>query len=187
VADNQETGAVLDDRADGSKAHPEEKLTIQVKLGPNEERSFELRSGSRAGDVLEIMAREHGLRVEELLLFREGDDEPVETELVIDADYPCNCRHYVHHKNEIEVVAFYQSKTHRHAFRRHQTVGHVLIWAIKVFGVDPTMASEFDLTLHGGKDALPESEHIGHLAHHHKCLELDLVRGDIANGGSDVR
>lgn len=184
MADNQETGVVPDALADGCATHPDEKLAIQVKLGPNDERSFELSSGCRAGELLEIVAGKQGLRVEELLLFREGDNEPVARELVLAPNYPCNRRHHVHHKGEVEVIAFYQSKTHRHAFQRHQTVGHVLIWAIKVFGVDPTMASEFDLTLHGSKDALPESEHIGHVAHHHKCLELDFVRGDIANGGS---
>jgi hypothetical protein len=45
------------------------------------------------------------------------------------------------------------------------------------------MATEFVLTRHGQKEELPGSEHVGHLAgHHHYTLELDLVRGDIANG-----
>ena len=44
------------------------------------------------------------------------------------------------------------------------------------------MATEFELARHGQKEELPGTEHIGHLAGHHHVLELDLVRGDIANG-----
>jgi hypothetical protein len=58
----------------------------------------------------------------------------------------------------------------------------VLVWAIKAFNIDPGMATEFELTRRGGKEELPGAEHIGHVAGHHHELELDLVRGDIANG-----
>ena len=184
MADAQEPSTVVGESVQDHPSQPERTLTIKIKLGADDDRSFELRPGCRLREVLEVVALEQGLRVEELLLFRGEEEEPVAAEIIINADYPCERRHHLHHKSEVEVSIFYQSKDHRHAFRRHTTVGHVLIWAIKVFGIDPTMAGEFDLTLHGSKDALPESEHIGHLTGKNTCLELDLVRGDIANGAS---
>ena len=58
----------------------------------------------------------------------------------------------------------------------------MLAWAIKVFKVDSSLATELVLVRHGEKDELPEREHIGHLVGKDSDFALDLVRGEIANG-----
>lgn len=80
----------------------------------------------------------------------------------------------------------YQAGAHQREFRRQAPLERVLDWAISKFAIDPAMAGEFELTRAGTTEELPLSEHVGHLAGKHDCLELDLVRGDIANGGSDA-
>lgn len=86
----------------------------------------------------------------------------------------------------IAVTVNYQSKTATQAFRPGDTVEDVLDWALKVeaFGIDPTMASEFELARHGQTEELPPADHLAKLATGAKQLALDLVRGDMANGAS---
>jgi hypothetical protein len=80
------------------------------------------------------------------------------------------------------VTVYYQAGEHAHAFKRSATVEDVLMWAIAAFHIDPSMATEFELTRHDQKEELPGTEHIGHLAKGECTLAFDLVRGDIANG-----
>jgi hypothetical protein len=97
---------------------------------------------------------------------------------------PTDHRHHDGHlAREIRVTIYYEAAEHRHPFTRSATVEDVLIWAIAAFNIDPSMATEFELTRHGQKEELPGAERVGHLAGRHRELALDLVRGDIANGG----
>jgi hypothetical protein len=168
--------------ADVRRAARAPEVKIKVTSGLGEERVVPLRHGRRPAEILEIFAGERGCKAEELVLVIEGGAEPVTIDIVLDENYPSHKRHYVHHAEPVDVFVSYQSATKNREFRRHATVNEVLIWAIKVFGVDPTMATEFELTRQGDKTALPGKEHVGHLAGQHKRLHLDLVRGDMANG-----
>jgi hypothetical protein len=161
------------------------EMKIKVTAGLGDERIVPIRHGHRPVEILEIFAGERGCKAEELVLIIEGGAEPVTVDIVIDANYPGHKRHHVHHAGQVDVFVSYQNDTKNREFRRHATVNDVLTWAIKVFGVDPAMATEFELTRQGDKNALPGKEHVGHLAGQHKKLELDLVRGDIANGGGE--
>jgi hypothetical protein len=84
----------------------------------------------------------------------------------------------------IAVTVHYQSKTASQGFKPGETVEDVLDWSLKVpaFGIDTAMASEFELARHGQTEELPLADHLGKLATGAKQLELDLVRGDMANG-----
>jgi hypothetical protein len=182
----QMTEQVRDDvaleEAVGEVQEVEPKLALLVKAGHTDERTLQLEPGCKLTAVLEIFAAERGCKVEELVLLREGESEPLPVLVVIDAGYPSHRRHHVHHVGDVKVTVFYQADSHHREFKRHATVEDVLVWAVKVFGIDPSMATEFELARHGQKEELPGMEHIGHLAAHHHVLELDLVRGDIANG-----
>ncbi|MCY4499149.1 MAG: hypothetical protein OXC14_17930 [Rhodospirillaceae bacterium] len=85
---------------------------------------------------------------------------------------------------EVKVTVYYQSGEESLEFKRFEAVKDVLGWAIKVFKVDGSLATELVLVRHGEKDELPEREHVGRLAGKDNDLALDLVRGDIANGSS---
>jgi hypothetical protein len=160
------------------------KVGLIVKTDLREVREVKLVEGARLGAVVEIIARERGVAVEELMIVREGEDAVLAVDLVIGPDYPYKRRHHVHHRSVVNVIVFYGAKQATRVSKRHDTVDEVLDWAVAVkeFGIDSTMAAEFVLVLHGQKEELPGDEHIGHLAGREKELKLDLVRGDIANG-----
>ena len=145
---------------------------------------LEIRPGQRAEHLLAIVASSHGLLVDDIYLVLDGEDEPLDhSHPVHDGGH--NRRHHVHRRHPVDVTVRYQAGTHHHEFRRHAPLERVLDWAIRAFKIDPTMAGEFELTLAGTTDELPLSQHVGHLAGKHDTLELDLVRGDIANGARD--
>lgn len=158
------------------------KVPILMKVGPEQERTVEVELGSTVGILLDIVARERGCRIEELMVIREAEDEPLAATVLFDIDYPRHRRHHIHHRGEVKVTVYYQAGLHERDFKRQTTVEDVLIWAIDVFKIDPSMATEFELARHGQTEELPVTEHVGHLAGHHHALALDLVRGNIANG-----
>jgi len=158
----------------------QEMVRIPVKIG-HERHFVELELGKNTTAILEFMADKHGCSVEELILTRDGEAEPLATVIVIDEAYPHGHQHHVHFKGLVKVTVNYQTaKTHE--FKCNSMVEDVLEWAIRKFEIDPSLASEFDLALHGTKEALPPDEHIGHLAGRHDELAFDLIRGDISNG-----
>jgi hypothetical protein len=165
---------------DGNVGRRDEEILIKVAHG--EERNVLIASGSNVTAILEIFATERGCTIEELVLVREGEEQPLSAVVVIDTDYPHRCRHHLHHAKAVKVIIFYQAGSDHREFRRNATVDEVLVWAIQAFNIDPGMATEFELARRGSKEELPGAEHIGHVARHHHELELDLIRGDIANG-----
>lgn len=162
----------------------EGEIKIPVKFGCKQEREIVLKIGSNVTAILDVFASEWGVRVEELLLVREGEAEALVASITVDIDYPHRRRHHVHHARDVNITAFYQAGSHHQNFERHATVEDVLTWAVKVFNIDAQIAPEFELALHNTSEQLPGSEHIGHLAGCHHDLLLDVIRGDIANGGS---
>ena len=166
----------------GSSPHVHDKVAILVKSGYAEERVVELELGSPVTTILEIVAVERDCGVEELILAREEESEPLTSNIVIDANYPHKLRHHIHYLGEIKVTVYYQMDQHTRTFKQFEAVKDVLGWAIAVFDIDSSLAAEFELARHGQKEELPEPEHLGHLVGKNCELELDLVRGVIPNG-----
>lgn len=160
----------------------EEKIAIRVKVDCAEARVFELEKGESATGILEVVAAERGCGIEEVVLVREGEDEPLAADVAVDTGDPDKGPFHVHYPGEVKVTVFYQNGHDAHEFKRFEAVKDVLAWAIEAFKVDSSLATELVLVRHGQKDELPEREHIGHLAGKDSELALDLVRGDIANG-----
>ena len=169
--------------AGGSPAQSEAKIAVRVKSGRGEERVIELDSGTNVTAILEIVATERGCPVAELVLLREGHSELLTSDVVLDGTYPCNCRHHVLYAGEVTVTVCYQDGQKERAFKPFEAIKDVLEWAIEAFAVDAAMATEFELARRGEKEELPGSEQVGHLAGKNCALALDLVRGNIANGG----
>jgi hypothetical protein len=158
------------------------KIEVTVRTGRDEERVVDIEIGQPAVSILIVIADQWGCAVEELMLFRDGENDPIPGGTIIGPDYPHRHRHHVHHSRNVEVIVHYQVASHHREFKRFQTIETVLDWAIPAFGIDPTMAPEFELARPETKEELPLNEHLGHLAGRHDRLELNLVRGDIANG-----
>lgn len=145
---------------------------------------IEVRTGETIEHLLTIVATDHGLLIEDMYIVREGDDAPLPCEHPIHDGH--QRRHHVHHRQAVTVTVNYQAASHHREFRRHATLEAVLDWAIGAFGIDTSMAGEFELTRSGSTEELPLSDHVGHLAGKQDVLALDLVRGDIANGSSNA-
>jgi hypothetical protein len=82
----------------------------------------------------------------------------------------------------ISVTVNYQDRVEEHDFLPNIAISEVLDWFIQTFGIDPSIATELDLTPEGSDEAIPEHNHLGSVAQGEKTLFLNLVRGDIANG-----
>ena len=91
------------------KAHG--KVTIPVKSGYAEEQIVELELGCSATAILEIVAAERDCLVEELILVREGESEPLSPAIVVDENYPHKHCHHIHYPGEVNVTVYYQSGT----------------------------------------------------------------------------
>lgn len=87
-------------------------------------------------------------------------------------------------KSTIEVTVHYEKVSKTHAFERGAKIEQVLTWAIGAFPIDSALASEVELALEGTTEELAGSRPLAALAHGAEALSLDLIRGDIANGGS---
>ena len=168
----------------GDTPQTEAKITIRVKVDCAEARVFELEQGASATGILEAVAAERGCGIEELVLVREGEDEPLVVDVAVDTGDPDKGPLHVHYPGEVKVTVFYQTGHEAREFKRFEAVKDVLAWAIEAFKIDSSLATELVLVRNGQKDELPEREHIGHLVGKDSELALDLVRGDIANGSS---
>lgn len=166
----------------GSSQQRHGKVAILVRTGYGDDRFVEVELGSRVTVVLEVIAAERCCHADELVLIRDQDSGPLSAEIVVDEKYPHGHRHHVHHSGEVMVTMNYQAEQSRRTFKRFEAIKDVLAWSIEVFEIDASMATEFELTLHGQKEELFGAEHVGHLAGKNCELELDLVRGVIANG-----
>ena len=168
----------------GGAPQAETKITIRVKRDRAEAQVLELERGARAAGILEVIATERGCGIEELVLVREGEDESLVADVVLDTGDPDRPPFHVHYRGEVKVTVFYQERHDVHEFKRFEAVKDVLARVIGAFNIDSSLATELALVRHGQKEELPEREHIGHLAGKEGELAFDLVRGDIANGSS---
>tara|TARA_R110002072_G_scaffold109323_3_gene236563 strand:- start:241 stop:558 length:318 start_codon:yes stop_codon:yes gene_type:complete len=83
---------------------------------------------------------------------------------------------------KIAVTVNYQAQTQTMAFAPNTKVEDVLLWAISVFGIDASLATEMELAIAGEEAELAGGKPLASIAKGEKTLVLDLLRGDIANG-----
>lgn len=178
------TDIKLQDDTDGlavaNQGEPPDIRRVPVRFGGHD-LFIEVNSDRTIEHILMIVAGDHALQIGDLYVVRDGEDAPLACERPIHDGH--QRRYHVHHRQPVTVTVNYQAASHHREFRRHATLEAVLDWAIRVFGIDASMAGEFELTRTGSTEELPLSDHVGHLAAKHGELALDLVRGDIANGG----
>ncbi|MCB2059319.1 MAG: hypothetical protein R3E09_07500 [Novosphingobium sp.] len=177
------TNMTLHDDTEGERGAELGPIRLPVRF-EGHDLFLDIGPGQLIEHVLALIAKDHGVLLEDLIVVRDGEDEPADCAHPVHRDHH-HPRHHVHRRNAVAVTVRYQAGAHQREFRRQAPLERVLDWAIGEFAIDPAMAGEFELTRAGSTEELPLSEHVGHLAGKHDCLELDLVRGDIANGGSD--
>lgn len=84
--------------------------------------------------------------------------------------------------HEITVTVNYQAQTETMAFAPGTKIENVLLWAIGIFGIDASLATEMELAVAGEEGELAGGKPLASIAKGEKTLVLDVVRGDIANG-----
>jgi len=167
---------------------PEEELVSVLVEGEGFDKmeAFYVPHNSTAAEFVAVVAIKIGCAKEGVLLFLEDDDKTLELSIKITKEHAHGKIHHVHRVKEIEVTVFYQGAHKTKKFPPSARVQRVLDWAVgpKGFKLDPTIAPEMELALHGQTDALPKSAHIGrYVRHPNDKLALDLIRGVVPNGG----
>ena len=145
---------------------------------------IQVEEGSPRAAIVADVSLKNGVAKEELLLFAEDREEVLDLDILL-TEADAGVVHHVHRARQIRVTVDYNGLQAVKDFPPSARVQRVLEWAIKVkeFKIDPTIAPEMELALHGGTAELPKQAHIGrYVKHPHHKLELDLIRGIIPNG-----
>ena len=143
--------------------------------------------GSAASEIVAAVAVKGGFPVEGAILFIEDCDEPIDLAIVVVNEEASGKVHHVHRARKIEVEVFYQGRRIEKQFAPSARIQRVLDWAAGSTGfrIDPAIAPEMELALHGQTKALPKSAHIGRYVRHPHCeLAFDLIRGIVPNGAA---
>lgn len=144
--------------------------------------------GSLAREIVVAVATKSGFPAEEAVLFVEDAEEPLDLAVVVAPEKISGKIHHVHRVRKIEVEVFYQAQHKEKKFPPSARVQRVLDWAVGKdgFNIDPAIAPEMELALHGQTKPLPKNAHIGRYIRHPQCkLEFDLIRGVVPNGASE--
>lgn len=141
-------------------------------------------AGSRLA-IVEFVAGKSGFPAGEAFLFAEDGDEPLDLDVILAEDDHAGRIHHVHRLRAVDVTVFYGGREIEKSFSPAARIGRVLEWAVGKHGfkIDPAIAPEMELALHGQTEALPKKAHIGRFVRaSQKKLKLDLIRGVIPNG-----
>ena len=142
-------------------------------------------AGSTAREVVAAVASKSGFPTEEGYLSLEDAEEPLDLATVITEETTGGKVHHVHRVLKIDAIVFYQGHQMDKHFPPSARVQRVLDWAVGPdgFKIDPVIAPEMELALHGQTTALPKNAHIGrYVRHPHHQVAFDLIRGQVPNG-----
>ena len=141
--------------------------------------------GATGTELIAAVAAKGGFPAEEAFLFVEEEDGPLDVAVIVVDERLGERVHHVHRARQVKVTVFYKGSDKEHTFRPATRVQQVLDWAVGPHGfkIDPSIAPEMELALHGHTAALPKTAHIGRFVHHpDHSLALDLIRGVVPNG-----
>jgi hypothetical protein len=130
--------------------------------------------------VLEFVRRAHGTADVEIACIGVRDaDEDLELEAVL-IDVAADGEH-IHHSRKCRHIAvsvrYGGHPSRSREFKPHTTVGKVLQWAEKEYGIPPDQRGQFRLKLPNVQEYLENDELLGELVTGAPCeLKLDLVR-----------
>jgi hypothetical protein len=143
--------------------------------------------GSSALAIIVAVATKGAFPAEEAILFLEDSDAPVDPSILLIEEEVSGKVHHVHRAHKVEVGVYYQARRITRHFPPSTRVQRVLDWAVGPdgFKIDPSIAPEMELALHGQTTPLPKTAHIGrYIRHPHCALDFDLIRGIVPNGAS---
>lgn len=148
--------------------------------------SVALPAGALAGKLIEAVAAKAGYPATEALLFAEDEAEPVATETPMTTELVSGRVYHVHRARKVDVSVSYKADSKNKGFPPSSRFQTILDWVTGPdgFAIDPAIAPEMELAIHGETTPLPKSAHIGRYVNHpENTLALDLIRGVVPNGG----
>jgi hypothetical protein len=139
----------------------------------------QLPADSRVRDIINA-ARPHGLQVvedEEVLIWIEGEDEPLHLELTLtEAGIRKHSRVHVHNCHTVQVAVTFNGQSKTRHFSPAQTIEKVKQWADHEFELSQADATDHVLQVSGTTDQPSEEVHVGALVHYPDCsIGFDLV------------
>jgi hypothetical protein len=143
--------------------------------------------GTSALSVVHDIALKSGFGADEVYLFVEDEDLPIEIKgLLVDESFRGRL-HHIHRALHVEALIFYKERHVKRRFSPATRLQRILDWAVSPseLNIDPLIAPEMELAIPGIETPLPKTSHLGRYVHH-PCGEVkfDLIRGIIPNGAS---
>ncbi|MBB4398491.1 hypothetical protein [Bradyrhizobium sp. ERR14] len=134
---------------------------------------------------LELMpANSHHIFIGETICEAIEITEDVDEHATVDIDLKLEVldlhkhRHvHVHKCQRIAVTVNFSADTKEHKFKPNTTIGTVTDWARKHFPLDPAVAGEYVLQIHGTASQPRSTEHLGDVVNDDSCsICFDLVK-----------
>jgi len=132
------------------------------------------------------LVEKHGV-AHDVLMFLEGEDEPIDEAILIgDRATAKGLKVHVHRCRHVEVTVTFNGETVERRFSPSATVARVKHWAAEdKFGMSDEEAGEHVLQIAGTHDRPAPGTHIGALTDGKVCgLAFDLVPDERVNGAS---
>ncbi|MER9559461.1 hypothetical protein [Mesorhizobium sp. M0323] len=155
------------------------KTAIFVTIGAEPLDRVELEETAVVADLLHLL-KQRGIDVEELLIFMEDHDEPLEHHRPLHGhDHPI---FHAHRCKKVEVTVHYKTDAFKHKFAPSATIAKVTRWAIEKAGLGKEEAEEHVLQIHGSRLQPPSNAHLGSYAADSCAVVFDLVRKKLVQG-----
>lgn len=151
--------------------------------GLREIQHLEIDSVKSYRELKELIVGKHGVD-QEVILFMEDEDDPVDNSDTIKKHPHHNCaKIHLHRCRQIEVTVTFNGEKLLHRFSPSITIARVKQWATTKLGMSNVEASEHVLQISGTQNRPTAGTHIGSLTAKPCCqLSFDLVPDQRING-----
>jgi hypothetical protein len=140
---------------------------------------LELGEAAIVSDLLRIL-ESRGVDTAELLIFKEGHDEPLEHHHPLHGHE--NPVFHAHRCRRIEVTVHYKTEAFHDHFAPSTTVARLTHWAVQKARLGKEEAEEHVLQISGTRIQPPLSAHLGSLVTRGCTATFDLVRKKLVQG-----
>jgi hypothetical protein len=140
---------------------------------------LELGEAAVVADVLRLLEG-RGVETAELLIFKEGHNEPLEHHHPIHGHE--NPIFHAHRCRRIEVTVHYKAEAFHDRFAPSTTIARLTQWAVEKARLGKEEAEEHVLQISATRIQPPASAHLGSLVTHGCTVTFDLVRKKLVQG-----
>jgi hypothetical protein len=140
---------------------------------------LELEEAAVVADLL-CLLEGRGVETAELLIFKEGHDEPLDHHHPIHGHE--NPIFHAHRCRRVDITVHYKTEAFRDHFAPSTTVARLTQWAVQKARLGKEEAEEHVLQISATRVQPPLSSHLGSLVAHGCTVTFDLVRKKLVQG-----